>query len=88
MATEEKVGIVTDYYAKIGVAAIKLADGGLQVGDTIRIHGHTTDVIQPVESLQVEHAPVQRAERGSQVAVKVRERVRKHDEVLRVSLSD
>ena len=85
MATEEKVGIVTDYYAKIGVAAIKLADGVLQVGDTIRIHGHTTDLTQQVESLQVEHQPVQRAERGSQVAVKVRERVRKHDEVLRVS---
>ena len=85
MATEEKVGTVTDYYSKIGVAAIRLADGALQVGDTIHVRGHTTDLTQPVESLQVEHQPVQRAERGSQVAVKVRERVRKHDEVLRVS---
>ena len=85
MASEEKVGTVTDYYSKIGVAAIRLADGALQVGDTIRIHGHTTDLTQPVESLQVEHQAVQRAERGSQVAVKVRERVRKHDEVLRLS---
>ena len=85
MASEEKVGTVTDYYAKIGVAAITLAAGALQVGDTIRIHGHTTDLTQPVESLQVEHQAVQRAERGSQVAVKVRERVRKHDEVLRLS---
>ena len=84
MATEEKVGVVTDYYAKIGVAAIRLADGALQVGDTIRVRGHTTDVTQAVESLQVEHQPVQRAERGSEVAVKVRERVRKHDEVLRL----
>lgn len=84
MATEEKVGTVTDYYAKIGVAAIRLADGALQVGDTIRVRGHTTDLTQPVESLQVEHQPVQRAERGSEVAVKVRERVRKHDEVLRL----
>ena len=85
MATEGKVGTVTDYYSKIGVAAIRLADGALQVGDTIRVRGHTTDLTQPVESLQVEHQPVQRAERGSQVAVKVRERVRKHDEVLRLS---
>ena len=84
MATEQKVGTVTDYYAKIGVAAIKLADGVLQVGDTIRIRGHTTDVTQPVESMQVEHRPVQRAERGSEVALKVNERVRKHDEVLRL----
>ena len=85
MATEEKVGVVTDYYAKISVAAIKLADGALQVGDTIHIRGHTTDVTQPVESMQVEHRPVQRAERGSEVALKVNERVRKHDKVLRVS---
>ena len=85
MATEQKVGTVTDYYAKIGVAAIKLADGVLQVGDTIRIRGYTTDVTQPVESMQVEHRPVQRAERGSEVALKVNERVRKHDEVLRLT---
>ena len=32
MATEEKVGIVDGYYAKIGVAAIRLTDGALQVG--------------------------------------------------------
>ncbi len=85
MTTEEKVGVVTDYYAKIGVAAIRLADGALQVGDTIRLRGHTTDFTQPVDSLQVAHAAVQRAERGSEVAVKVRDRVRKHDEVLRVA---
>jgi len=85
MATEQKVGTVTEYYAKINVAAIKTVDGALQVGDTIHIRGHTTDLTQTVESLQTEHRPVQRAERGSEVAVKVSERVRKHDEVHRVS---
>ncbi len=85
MAAEEKVGTVTDYYAKIGVAAIRLDAGPLRVGDTIRIHGHTTDVTQTVESLQVEHRAVESAGQGSQVAVKVRDRVRKHDAVLRVT---
>jgi len=84
MATEEKVGTITDYFAKIGVAGIRLADGDLQVGDRIRIHGHTTDFTQTVDSLQIEHHAVQRAERGSEVALKVSERVRKHDEVFRV----
>jgi putative protease len=84
MATEEKIGSVTDYFAKIGVAAIVLTDGELRVGDHIRIHGHTTDVRQVVESLQLEHQAVERAERGREVALKVRDRVRKHDEVLRV----
>ena len=84
MATEEKVGTVTDYFARIGVAGITLAGGDLQVGDRIRIRGHTTDLTQTVESLQVEHRAVQRAERGSEVALKVSDRVRKHDDVFRV----
>lgn len=85
MATEEKIGTVTDYFAKLGVAAVRLTDGDLQIGDRIRIRGHTTDLVQSVESLQLEHQPVQRATRGSEVALKVRERVRRHDQVLRVS---
>ncbi len=85
MATEEKVGTVTDYYAKLGVAAIKLGDGALRVGDKIHIRGHTTDLTQTVESLQVEHRSVQQAERGHEVALKVSDRVRKHDVVLRVT---
>ncbi|OLC16195.1 MAG: hypothetical protein AUH29_05655 [Candidatus Rokubacteria bacterium 13_1_40CM_69_27] len=84
MAPERKIGVVTDYFTKIGVAAVRLTDGDLQVGDMIRVRGHTTDFAQTVDSLQVEHQAVQRAERGSEVALKVRGRARRHDEVLRV----
>jgi putative protease len=84
MATEEKLGSVTDYFARIGVAAVRLTDGDLHIGDRIRIRGHTTDLTQPVESLQIEHRAVERADRGTEVALKVRERVRRHDEVFRV----
>ena len=84
MATEEKVGVIDGYYAKIGVAAIRLTDGALQVGDQIQFRGHTTDFTQTVESMQLEHQPIQRAERGSEVAMKVRERVRLHDQILLV----
>jgi putative protease len=84
MTTQEKIGTVIDYYARIGVAAVRLTDGALRVGDRIRIQGHTTDFIQPVDSLEVEHRRVDRAEQGSEVALKVRERARRHDQVLRV----
>lgn len=84
MSAEEKVGTVTGYFAKIGVAAIHLTDGDLRVGDQIRIRGHTTDFTQPVASLQVEHRPVELAERGAEVALKVLERVRPHDQVFRL----
>ena len=84
MATEEKVGVVDGYYAKIGVAAVRLTDGALQVGDQIRVRGHTTDFTQTVESMQIEHQPIERAERGSDIALKVRERARPHDQILKV----
>ncbi|MFQ5898277.1 MAG: hypothetical protein ACE5JN_08530 [Candidatus Methylomirabilia bacterium] len=84
MASEEKVGSIIGYYARIGVAVIHLTDGDLRIGDQIRVHGDTTDFTQAVESLQVEHQPVQQAQRGTQVALKVRERVRRRDQVSRI----
>ena len=78
---EEKIGIVTDYLTRIGVAVIRLIDGDLRVGDHVRIAGRTSELTQTVESLQVEHHTVEQALCGSEVALKVRERVRRHDEV-------
>jgi hypothetical protein len=84
MPAEHKIGTVTEYFARIGVAAIRLTDGDLQIGDRIRVQGQTTDFTQVVDSLQVQHQAVPRAERGHEVAVKVSERVRRHDAVLKV----
>lgn len=82
---EELIGTVKDYFAKIGVAGIQITAGVLQVGDTIRITGHTTDLTQQVASIQLEHQTIQRAEPGQVVGVKVKERVRQHDRVLKVT---
>lgn len=82
---EEIVGKVMDYFAKIGVAGIQVTAGSLSVGDTIRIKGHTTDVTQVVESLQLEHQAVQRAAPGQTVGIRVKDRVRKGDDVLKVT---
>ena len=81
---EEKVGVVTDYLNRIGVAVISLTDGDLRVGDRVRIAGRETDLTQTVESLQIEHQAVEQALRGSEVAIKVQDRVRRHDQVFRV----
>jgi translation initiation factor IF-2 len=82
---EEAIGKVTDYFAKIGVAGIQVTAGSLHVGDTIRIKGHTTDLTQAVESIQLEHQSVQRADPGQTVGIRVKERVRKGDSVLKVT---
>jgi translation initiation factor IF-2 len=81
---EEKIGVVTDYLNRIGVAVIQLTDGDLRVGDRVHITGRSTDLTQAVESLQLEHRPVEQAARGTEVAMKVRDPVRRHDQVFRV----
>ena len=81
---EELVGAVKDYFAKIGVAGIQLS-GELAVGDTIRIHGHTTDFAQQVASIQIEKQVVPRATAGQSIGIKVKEKVREHDRVFKVT---
>jgi putative protease len=81
---EEKIGVVTDYLNRIGVAVIRLTDGDLRVGDQVRIAGRTSEITQAVESLQIEHQPVEQAARGTEVAMRVREAVRRHDQVFRI----
>src|SRR5207249_16856 len=54
----KKVGEVFHFFGHIGVAAIKLTDGSLAVGDTVQIQGPTTNLEQPVDSLQIEHGAV------------------------------
>ena len=76
---EVQVGQVTGYFGKVGVAAIEILSGDLRVGDTIRIRGKTTEFSQTVESMQLEHQPVQTAVPGQVVGIKVRERVRERD---------
>lgn len=77
---EIRIGRVTHYYNRIGVAVLELTED-LNVGDRIHILGHTTDFTQRVDSLEIEHQQVQSASRGMDVALKVNEPVRKGDEI-------
>jgi translation initiation factor IF-2 len=83
---ETEVGKVVRFFSKIGVAAIRITQGELKVGDTIHLKGHTTDFSQPVDSMQVEHASVTVVKAGADVGIKVKEPVREHDTVFRVML--
>lgn len=78
---EKRIGTVVGYFAKIGVAAIKITDGELKIGDRIKIKGHSTDLEETIESMQVEHKIVDRAAPGMDVGLKVKDRVREHDVV-------
>ena len=80
---EKKVGEVTHYWGKIGVAGIKLT-ATLNQGDTIRIKGATTDFMQAVGSIQIEHQNLETAKRGQEIGLKVKEKVRRGDTVYKV----
>jgi putative protease len=78
---ERRVGTVTHYFDKLGVAAIDLTDK-LRVGDRVHITGHTTDLTTTIDRMQVDHTDVQEAGPGQDVAAHVGEKVRQHDAVL------
>jgi putative protease len=78
---EQLVGMVTHYFGKPQVAIVEITDGELHVGDTILVHGHSSDFTQRVGSMELEHAPVDSAKVGDSVGIKVSERAREHDSV-------
>ncbi len=80
----KKVGEVFHFYRKIGVAAIRLTDDGIAIGDTVQIQGPSTNLEQTVETLQIEHTDVARADAGQEVGMKVRDRVREKDFVYKL----
>jgi putative protease len=82
--SEIEVGKVEDYFAHIGVVALEVTAEGIKVGDTLHFKGHTTDFTQKITSMQVDHKPVEEAPVGSDVGIKVKDRVRAHDHVYKV----
>ncbi len=81
---EIRVGKVTHYYSKIGVAIVEITDESLNIGDTIKIKGHSTDFTQTVDSMQIEHQPINKAEVGNIIGLKVKEKCREGDIVYKV----
>jgi putative protease len=60
-------------------------EGTLRVGDTIHIKGHTTDLEQAVDSMQIEHDQVEEAKAGDAIGIKVGDRCRGGDVVYKVT---
>jgi putative protease len=78
----DAIGRVTHYFSHLSVAAVTLS-APLKVGERIHIRGHTTDVVQDVGSMEVDHAQVEGAGPGDDVAMKVDDHVRDHDLIFR-----
>jgi len=74
----EAIGTVTHWFDHLSVAAIRLTEP-LSVGDRIHIKSHTSDVVETVTSMEIEHRKVDHAEPGDDVALAVAGRVHEHD---------
>jgi putative protease len=81
---EQKIGIIEHFFTKVSVAAIRITDGELKIGDTIHIVGAHTDFKQKIESMQIDRNPVESVKVGDDVGIKVKDRVREHDVVYKV----
>jgi putative protease len=75
-----QIGNVTNFYSKISVAVVQLSSP-VNVGDKILIKGDTTNFEQAIESMQIEHQNIPRAEAGQSIGLKVKDRVRPGDVV-------
>lgn len=82
-APYEKVGRITHFFPKAGVAVIELS-AMVNNGDKIVIRGSTTNIEQTIDSMEIEHEQITTAGAGQSVGLKVLGRVRENDIVYRV----
>ncbi|HLE75230.1 MAG TPA: translation elongation factor-like protein [Candidatus Bathyarchaeia archaeon] len=75
-----EVGHITHFFSKISVAVLELT-APLTVGDRILVKGPSTDFEQVVESMQIEHKNIQRAEAGQSIGLKTVQHVKERDTV-------
>ena len=75
-----QIGHITHFFPKISVAIVELT-AALAVGDQILVKGPTTDFEQAVDSMQIEHQNVPRAESGQSVGLKTAQHVKEKDVV-------
>jgi len=80
----KRVGEVTHYFDRINVAAILLSDT-LRKGDHVHFLGHGSDFSQEITSLQLEHASIETAQKGQEIAVKVVKPVKQHTSVFLIT---
>ena len=84
-ATRTKVylGRVADYYARLGVAEIRMETGSFRVGDPLLICGATTGVLEvvPTEIRLDDSHILEEAAKGDLCSIPVPQRVRRGDKV-------
>jgi hypothetical protein len=77
------IGTVTHYFPHVSAAAIKVVSP-FKPGITVRIKGHTTDLSQVIESMQLDRVNIKEARKNQEIGILVTGRVRRRDKVLAI----
>lgn len=86
-ATKTKlfVGTITNFFAKINVAEIRMETHDLNVGDEIMIIGPTTGVYEDtIKEIRVDLKPVEKTEKGELCSIPAHDIVRRGDKVYKL----
>jgi len=80
-----KIGRVTHFFDKIGVAVIEL-DSDMGSGDRIKFVRGGEDLFeQEVSSMQVEHEKVDKAKKGDTIGMKTDKPVKEGSEIFKIT---
>ena len=82
--SENEIAVVVKFFAKPGVAALKVTNGTIKNGDHLKFKGATTDFAEIVTSMEIDNLPVEEVNAGDLVGLKVSERVREKDKVYKI----
>jgi translation elongation factor EF-1alpha len=80
---ENQIGTIDHFFSNISVSMIKLT-APLKVGDKIRIKGKGAELVHDVSSMQIDRVPAQEAKAGDLVSIKVSQKVRPGDTVIKI----
>ncbi len=82
---DKKLGTVTHFYDKIGVAVVKLTGGDLKIGDKVKLIGKDgQEFTEDVNSMQIEHADIDIAKKGDEFGIKVQKPVKSPSPITKV----
>lgn len=81
---KKDIGKVVNYYNRIKVAELKIWDD-LRLGDEIMIQGPTTgSITHVIDSMQIDGKAIEKAHKGSNVAIAIDEKLRESDFVYKL----
>ena len=81
-----KIGNIDHYYDNIAVAVLKVTEGKVSVGDTIKIVDKQGEerLTQVIESMEMDHESIKIANKGDAVGLKVDGEVKEGDIVYKI----